>query len=225
MPQFLPLILLTVCLALGGCATARHDATATFQIEAASYQRVFDAARQTLTDRHFPVQRVDAAAGVLTTGSRPTAGLATPWDTDQATLRQEVEDFLNTTSRSVRITFEPLAERLAPEAPPQAAPAAAPPPDLRLAEGPIVVEVRVALERTRRPGRRPDPSGIWLSSTTSDPRDARRGMMPAFTEPVAQDGLLAERIARQIRRRAGLDEPARAEDPPSPAPGGTEITG
>src|SRR5690606_33298414 len=117
----------------------------------------------------------------------------------------------------VRITFQPLAERLAPDPPRQAPPA--PATDLRALSGPIVVEVRVALERTRRPGRRPDPSAIWLSSTTIDARDAQRRMLPAYTEPVGQDGRLARKIARQIRRRAGIDEPARAEDPPPPAPG------
>lgn len=213
-------LLLALGPAMGGCAADPAAATATFQISPESYARVFDAARETLVARRFPVERVDAARGVLTTGSRSTAGLATWWDTDQTTFRQEFEDFLNTTSRSVRITFEPLAERLAPDpAPRSAAAPPAPDGDLRQTDGPIIVEVRVALERTRRPGWRPEPSGIWLSSTTVDLDDARRGMYPRFTEPVGQDGLLAGRIARQIRRRAGLEEPARAEDPPPPAPG------
>src|SRR5690606_8145824 len=127
-----------------------------------------------------------------------------PWDGDQTTLTQELEDFLNTTSRSVRITFEPLAERLAGDPPAQAAPAAPEPmSDMRRVEGQVVVEVRVTLERTRRPGWRPEPSSIWLTSTTVDTDDARRRMYPSFTEPVGQDPLLAERLARQIRRRAG----------------------
>jgi hypothetical protein len=220
MARLLALLTLAILLLGAGCAADSDVATATFEIQPGSYLRVFDAARDTLADRHFPIERVDTSAGVLTTGARPTAGLATPWDTDQTTLAQEFEDFLNTTSRSVRITFEPLAQRLAPDPAPRAA-AASPEPmsDLRRAAGPIVVEVRVTLERTRRPGWRPDPSGVWLSTTTVDLRDARRRMVPAFTEPVGQDGLLARRIARQIRRRAGLEEPTRAEDPPPPAPG------
>ena len=220
MARLLALIVLAIPLASAGCAADPDVATATFEIRPESYLRVFHAAREALAERHFPIERVDASAGVLTTASRPTAGLATPWDTDQSTLAQELEDFLNTTSRSVRITFEPLADRLAPDPAPRAAPASPEAMgDLRRAEGPIVVEVRVALERTRRPGWRPDPSGVWLNSTAIDPRDTRRGMFPSYTEAVGQDGLLARRIARQIRRRAGLKEPARAEDPPPPAPG------
>lgn len=219
MARLLILLMLAAWLGGAGCAADPGAATATFEIPADRYQQTFEAARETLLDRRFPVQRVDAAAGVLTTGSRATAGLATPWDRDQTTLTQELEDFLNTTSRSVRITFEPLAERLAADPPARSAPASPEATgDMRRAEGRVVVEVRVTLERTRRPGWRPEPSSIWLSSTAVDQEDARRRMYPSFTEPVGQDPLLAERLARQIRRRAGLDEPARAEDPP-PAPG------
>lgn len=192
---------------LGACASDPDASAAVFQIEPASYDAVFNAARETLIDARFPMERIDARAGVLTTGSKPSAGLATPWDTEQTTLRQELEDFLNTTSRSVRITFEPLAERLAPDPPGRAAPAAPEPaPDMRIQNDPIVVEVRVALERTRRPGWRPEPSGVGLSTTSFNPDDARRAMTPRYTEPVGQDGLLARRLADQIRQRAGVAE-------------------
>ena len=193
---------------LGACAGNPDASTAVFQIEPASYDAVFNAARETLIDCRFPVERIDSRAGVLTTGSKATAGLATPWDDEQTALAQELEDLLNTTSRSVRITFEPLADRLAPDPPGRSAAAAPEPiPDLHGQQGPIVVEVRVALERTRRPGWRPEPSGISLSTTTLDPQYARRGMMPSYTESVGQDGLLARRIADEIRRRAELPAP------------------
>ena len=202
------LLALVLGATLGACASDPDPSTVVFQIEPASYDSVFNAARETLIDARFPIERVDARAGVLTTGSKPSAGLATPWDTEQGTLTQELEDFLNTTSRSVRITFEPLAERLAPDPPGRSAAAdPEPAPDMTAQTDPIVVEVRVALERTRRPGWRPEPSGIGLTTSTLDPELARRGMTPTYTEPVGQDGRLARRLADQIRRRAGVAEP------------------
>src|SRR5204862_8124944 len=71
------------------------------------YSKAFDATRDLLRSYHFSLERVDAAAGVITTGYKATAGLATPWDREQSGLSQEFEDLLNQQSRRVRVTFRP----------------------------------------------------------------------------------------------------------------------
>jgi hypothetical protein len=68
----------------------------------------FDLARDVLREEGFILDRVDAAAGIITTRPKTTAGLATPWDAEQSSAEQEIDDLANRQQRTVRITFEPV---------------------------------------------------------------------------------------------------------------------
>ncbi|HRJ50427.1 MAG TPA: hypothetical protein PKU91_07830, partial [Phycisphaerales bacterium] len=99
-----PAILLALAAALTGCA---RSGSPTVQIPAGSYSQAFEATRASLRDFDFSLDRVDAASGVITTATKASSGLATPWDPEQSGLDQEWEDFINRQRRFVRVTFVP----------------------------------------------------------------------------------------------------------------------
>ncbi len=179
---------------LGGCS-AGPPRSADFDVPAGQYTKAFDESRDVLASYRFSLERVDAAAGVVATTPKTTAGLATPWDQEQTTFEQDMSDLVNHQQRTVRVTFEaPGGE-------------GAGTPDLRTTSGPVHAHVEVVIERTRRPGWRLDTTALRLSSFTHDPELDARGMWPRYTVVVAQDPLLAGRVAADIRKRLGLPEP------------------
>lgn len=209
------------CVGLGGCASA---GPAELVIDARQYPAAFDAARDALRDRDYALQRVDAAAGVLSTDPKASAGLAWPWDQDQSTPTQEVDELFDRRGRAVRVVFEPAAGPGGAGGPGGAAGAGAgggangaAGADLRDYSGPLVMRVRVALLRVQRPGWRVDSTSVRLSGYSSDPALAQRGLEPGYRVAFDEDRLLAGKIAAQVRERlAGL--PASAPEP-APAAG------
>lgn len=179
--------------ALSGCA--RPDATS-LAVPAESYPLALDAARAALRDSGFTIDRVDAAAGVITTRPKGTAGIATPWDGEQSTMYQEWEDFMNRHQRTVRIDFSP-ARQAAPE---PAGGAGATPPDLTEAAGTLTMHTTVAVERAYRSNWRIESSAIRQSRRYWDRELASRGMT-SYEVPVAQDERLAARLTAAIERR------------------------
>lgn len=97
---------LMTAMLLSGCSTP--STTSTVDVSETAYPSAFDAARDVLRDMKFDLERIDARAGVISTMPKSTAGLATPWDREQQTAQQEVEDMLQHQQRVVRITFEPM---------------------------------------------------------------------------------------------------------------------
>ncbi len=171
---------LTLLTALTGCAsapppTARSDA----DFEADAYPALFDAAREVLSDYQFTLDRIDAARGVITTAPKSTAGLATPWDREQSSFRQEIEDLAHQQERVARITFEP-------------------------ADRPTRVAVEVVVHRVHRPHWRIETDAIRQSTHARDPLAAREGQPAEFREPVTEDRALARRLMADIRARAGV---------------------
>ena len=75
---------------LGGCAGS-GPRSAEFQVSPGQYARAFDEARDVLTGYRFELDRVDAAGGVIATAPKTTAGLATPWDSEQTTLEDIIQ--------------------------------------------------------------------------------------------------------------------------------------
>lgn len=187
-----PLILVSILTALivGGCARVRG--TGEFQIDGTQYAAAFDAARQSLIGRRFILERVDARAGVITTLPKNTAGAATPWDGEQSTLDQEVEDLLNAQQRRVRITFEVVGSE------------STPPEDFRTASGSLTARIEVAVSRNHVSGWRIEPTSVRFSSLAEDPALTERGMFPTYPVPFSQDPKLAARIAREIEERLGM---------------------
>lgn len=171
---------------LGGCAGSSGNAD--LSITPGQYAAAFEAAKDTLAEYRFELERVDAGSGVITSKPKASAGLATPWDREQGAATQEFEDLANRHLRRVRITFEPTTGAQAGA-------------DLRTAEGPIVGRVEVVVDRARRAGWRLEPTSVRFSSFTRDPDLAARGMWPQYTVPISQDPEFAARLADEIRQR------------------------
>lgn len=172
----------------GGCASPK-TASPQFDVAAGRYADAFEASRDVLAAGRFELERVDGEAGVISTMPKPSSGLATPWDGEQSSFRQELEDAGNRQQRRVRITFEPAPG------------AAASGGDLREAAVPLVGRVEVTVERVRRTEWRLETTAIRFSSFAVDPALQARGMYPQYTVAVSQDPELAARLAEQISKK------------------------
>lgn len=168
---------------LGACASAPESPEV--EIAGADYAQAFSAARDIVREHRFQVDRVDAAAGVISTGPKQTSGLFTPWDTEQSSAALELDDSVNLQQRRVRVTFEPRE--------------GGPADDLRGTDRALVCRFEVTLERIERPGKRVPPKAVRYSSQAEDPELLKRGMFPSYTVVVAQDPLLAARLAEELR--------------------------
>lgn len=182
-----------------GCAapgpTPPAPRTEQLSIPPGAYPRAFAAARQTLRENDFLIERADAALGVISSRPKESAGLATPWDQEQSSPRQELDDLFNRQSRQIRVTFEP------------AAPARVS-PDLRDDPGALVARVRVTLFRRQRPGWRLEPSSIRLNSISMDNDLAARGLEPTYNVAIETDPDLESRMLEAIQRTMDLSQAA-----------------
>lgn len=179
---------------LGGCRSVGE--VSSFGFEADEYSLAFDATRQALRDARFEIERVDARAGVITTKQRATAGLASPWDSEQTTLKQEWSDLLNQHRRVVRVSFEAS----------DSGGASGEMGDARDSVGPMVGVVEVVVYRRTRPGWRPETESVRLSTRTRDTSGDASSRSQLV--PIDRDELLAARLAAHIQR---LLEQARVE--------------
>jgi len=188
--------LLTSLWLLGsGCATSSVSqmsesdiaSNARIELQAADYDAVFAAAREVLAKYRFGINRVDASRGVIMTFPKRTAGLASPWDSEQSTLGQELEDLANQQERTVRIEFVQSADTEPGD------------PESALSNSQSVIAmVEVIISRVHRPHWRVESESVRLS-THARSRNAAGHVEPnSFREPIGQDRALAERIAREI---------------------------
>ena len=207
-------LLLITLIFLPACGSSRSGPTelldlviedgTTLRIPAGKYAAAFDAARHELRDAGFALERVDAYSGVITTWPSTSAGFATPWSADQSSIEQELGDFFQRHSRTVRITFE--APDAGADSPPASSGSSASdspatssfPADLRTASSELLMRTRVVVERAYRPGWRINTNSIRHSTYYTDPDLQLRGMQPVYLVARAEDDLLAERIAGRI---------------------------
>lgn len=190
-----------------GCGSGGERAVE-FAVPPGRYIETVEVARRVLMEAQFEIDRVDAAAGVLTTHPKSSAGLLTPWITDQSTLEQRVADAANTHRRRVRVTFEPAAVGV-PEGPGGQAAAdvaggvwsSVGALDLRESEVALTARVEVYVDRVRRPGLRLETESIRTSRVSLDPSLSARMMNPEYVTSVDRDDLLAARLAERMRRR------------------------
>ena len=206
-------VLLIVMMAwvLVGCESPEQPQ---FTIPAGQYPQAFDAARAVLRSYRFSLDRVDAAAGVITTAHKTTAGVATPWDKEQSTTSQEFDDLLNQQSRTVRVTFRPAS-------PSNAEPVVNQPVD---PQEELIGRVEVIIYRMETPGVRSPSKAVSLTTLSTDPVLVAEGVGGAYEVPVSQDTRLAATLAaaieHQLEKRAAA---ARAPQRPR-ASGGHRIT-
>lgn len=189
--------LLVVMIALAGCAGGRPDSEPALAA-GGTYARTFDAAKATLRDQGFILERVDAAEGVITTRPKDTAGIATPWHSEQQSVAQEFEDLAQRHQRVVRVTFERAdgGEGASTGAPLQAS-------------SPCRMSIHVTVLRLNAPGRRLEPETIRQTSAYADPDLVARGMQPQYAVAWKQDERLAAHLTAEIGRRAGDGSEAR----------------
>lgn len=205
------------CVSGLGCA-GRGAGEPTVVLPPGRYPEAFTVTRDLLIARGFAVERVDARSGVITSTPKRTAGLATPWDREQATFGDEFRDVMNRHRRIVRVSFTP-ADLAEPESGPRspaavgdiesdpASPASLGVLDLRGYDGPVHARFHVTLERVHRPGFRPEPASIRLSPISEDPALRERGMWPEYAVAIDRDLALERQLAQALRRRLALPMP------------------
>lgn len=172
------------------------------------YEEAFDAMRETLRGRRFVLDRVDGVSGVITTRPKSSAGLATPWDTEQTSFTEEWQELANYDHRIVRVWFHPMDEEGEVEPP---AEAGEPLADLRHHKGEVRMDVVVIVERNYRSGWRLNPNAIRLSSYTQDPALVRRGMA-RYSVPWRRDDGFSEVLIKEVANRI---EEVRSAAPPA----------
>lgn len=207
------LALLLAASVLPGCSMQGAAPTPEIGVAAGRYAEAFEAAREALIEARFDLERVDAAAGVITTRPKQSAGAFTFWDTEQSTPAQQLEDTLHPQRRLVRVSF------LLPEPPDDdriESQAMAPShlPDLRRHDDGLILHVEVVIERRNRPNRRIETESIRRSSSFVDAGLYPRRMTPEYWVAVRRDTHLARRIAGRIQERLG-DAPQAAAEPAS----------
>ena len=186
-------------LALVGCVSGR---TNEIPIGAGDYERAFDAAREIVIDLRFDPDRIDARSGVITSAPKRTAGILTPWDREQSSFSQVLGETITMTRRVVRIGFHPTDEqRRLPSSPGRQSGGGPSLTDLRLADEPLVMRVRVDIEEAHRAGRRISPASVRRPAFAIDPSLGARGMAGWYSVPVGRDEALEREIAERVRRR------------------------
>ena len=177
----------------GGCAATGPGA---FDVPAGSYAEAFDAARDELRAMGFVLDRVDARRGVITTRSRPTAGMATPWLGGESSPYQSLDGTLNRQARWIEIRFSTRDGEATPDGGNTGLI-----DDLRLYPGPLRAEVLAMIQRAQRPGLRVPAASVRLASQSVDPSLVDQGLHPAYTVELGPDEQLAARLVNVITRR------------------------
>lgn len=161
-----------------GSLTPGQDSTAIAQpTSGPTFEQAFDAARKVLSSHGFELERVDAVNGVISTAPKSSAGLATPWDLDQTTFKQEMDDFLNYQERRVRIEFAR---------------------DAHLPDSKWVGNVTVNMYRHQTPGSRVPSKSATLWTATRDPLKDQQGLGLYYKVPTKRDTKLERRLAEEI---------------------------
>ncbi|HVZ93026.1 MAG TPA: hypothetical protein VG797_00805 [Phycisphaerales bacterium] len=192
-------LILPPLMLIGACASKPAPAPVTgFTFESAEYARVFAAARETLREQEFELERVDAANGVITTRPRGWAGFMTPWIPFGQTGKSTLEGFVQNERRVAKVQFSPVE--------PQAEGAEVGDVDLREYEGSIKAEVEVEVDHVERPHKRVSVASARLTSYATDPELVKRGKQPAYAYAAGDDPDQAAHIAELIQK--GMKENA-----------------
>lgn len=174
--------LVVIAVSMAGCSRSAVYAGSDYRVEIAdlagesgqvSRERVVEAAREVLTDHRFVLDRVDARRGVVTTAFKSTQGLASPWDSEQNSLREESADLVNQHERGVRVSIDD--------------------------EGAFTVSVIV--QRVHRPAWRVETESISQSTHAVVIDSNGRAVASRQITPIGLDGELARRLGQEISAR------------------------
>jgi hypothetical protein len=183
------MLVLAVC--LGGCRAQAPPGPRTVAFERERYEHVFQSTKDELRRLGFVLDRIDGREGVITTRPKESTGLASPWEMDESSLRQELENYLQRQRRRVEATFVPADA------------AAGLVDDVDDPAAMIELRVRVVVERVYRFGLQVDPQSVRLASVWRDPVLEDLGAQPSFATRFEEDDWLAARIAARVGRDLG----------------------
>lgn len=136
---------------------------AVLHVDPASYRAAFEAARDALRDAGFSIERVDAAAGVITTAPMPALAAWKSGLLREAGVPQGASWTAGTVE--ARAEFRTHDETA----------------DLREAARPLTLRFEVVERREHRPSRRIDTTSVVYASAFSDREWSRQGLEPAFS--------------------------------------------
>lgn len=173
-------------------------------IEAASYARVFQAARDEIRARGWEWERVDLEQGIISSAV----------DTVGA---RGIDDLANRHARQVRVTFLPASPETDPDRGGTMSAA-------RASElgRPMLMRIGVTVFREQVPGWQPQTNSARLAGRWTDPELQKRELQPAFSVAERQDQATASELLAAVMRRATLAAPA-ATSPDAPdAPDATK---
>ncbi len=181
-----------------GCASS--PAPESITVPAGAYTEAFQSSKDVLRRFGFELDRVDARRGVLTTATRPSSGFATPWVPHSRGLGPSVRGFAHHEQRIATIEFSPIddnGEAASPVDPGSDY-------DLRTADAPVVLTIRVEVQRLHRPGRRVSPSSVRLDSETDLPDlEAQPESNEQVTLEIRDDPRLTARLMRACAEAIG----------------------
>ena len=162
-----------------------------------AYSAAFDQAKHALRELGFFLERVDAAAGVITTRPLGSGGIATPWSDVQTGFDQMLEDAAQRQQRVVRIDFVPAVPLPA---------GAEPPDDLRTYNQPIQARIVVTMLRVYGSTLKINIDAIGWSTYPIDAELQARNML-GYSVAIKADRRLADRIAADLSRQVNSANP------------------
>jgi hypothetical protein len=198
------------------------------RLDAASYNRAFQACIEAGREQGMPPALADRGNGIIETEPRNIGSILEPWRTDTAGLEQTLQATVQMERRRVRFVFVP--EGFEPQAidgrsdfqgaafPGSKADTAR--FDLERHQGPVELRTRVFIERGFTPGIRQDTWSGTLRTVTTEPQPKRRDdgttRSPTQWTPVGRDEAAERRLTARVAEL--LAEPVVTSGQPADEP-------